>query len=69
MVCIDSNPFCKLKTTYNYSCQVFFPLNVSKAPCALLEYCQIKGQVHVCDHALSVISPSVVVNFSHFRLH
>ena len=27
-----------------------------------------KAQVHYCDHALSVVRPSVVVNFSHFRL-
>ena len=27
-----------------------------------------KAQVHYCDHALSVVRPSVVVNFSHSRL-
>ena len=27
-----------------------------------------KAQVHYCDHALSVVRPSSVVNFSHFRL-
>ena len=27
-----------------------------------------KAQVHYCDHALSVVCPSSVVNFSHFRL-
>ena len=27
-----------------------------------------KAQVHYCDHVLSVRRPSVVVNFSHFRL-
>ena len=27
-----------------------------------------KAQVHCCDHALSVLGPSIVINFSHFRL-
>ena len=48
---------CERNYALYYSCSV----NFFSAP-------EPKAQVHYCDHALSVVRPSVVVNFSYFWL-
>ena len=62
----------------NFYCQSIICSYIYNYPCILnwlvFSAPEPKAQVHYCDHALSVVRPSsvrrpsVVVNFSHFRL-